>query len=99
MAVIDAGQRDQASPSPVKIAPESFAALRWRSVGPMRGGRSIAAIGISGRPNQYYFGATGGGLWKTDNGGTTWAPIGDGQFASSSVGAIEACESNPDILF
>lgn len=99
VAVIAAGQRDQGSTSTPTIAPESFAALRWRSVGPMRGGRSIAAIGISGRPNQYYFGATGGGLWKTDNGGTTWAPIGDGQFASSSVGAIEACESNPDIVF
>ena len=100
-AVLGAGSREQgASADAVQnVSSEAFAALRWRSVGSMVGGRSIAAIGITGRPHRSYFGATGGGLWRTDNGGTTWQPVGDGQFASSSVGAIDACEKNPDVLY
>src|SRR5262249_29817656 len=49
-----------------------FGALKWRSVGPARGGRSIAAEGSVARPSEYYMGATGGGLWKSTDGGTTW---------------------------
>ena len=56
-----------------------FGALQWRSIGPQRGGRSIAVAGSAARPNEYYFGATGGGLWKTTDGGDTWAPVTDGQ--------------------
>ena len=78
---------------------DALAALQWRSVGPIRGGRSIAVGGVTSRPNEYYFGATGGGLWKTDNGGVSWSPVGDGQFRSSSVGAIEVCEANPDVVY
>jgi len=74
-------------------------ALRWRSVGPNRGGRSIAVAGSPARPNEYYFGATGGGLWKSTNGGTTWFPVGDGQFRSSTVGAISVCDANPDVVY
>jgi photosystem II stability/assembly factor-like uncharacterized protein len=74
-------------------------ALRWRSVGPNRGGRSIAVAGSPARPNEYYFGATGGGLWKSTNGGTTWFPVGDGQFRSSTVGAVDVCEANPDVVY
>ncbi len=51
-----------------------FGALQWRSIGPQRGGRSITSAGSSSRPNEYYFGAVGGGLWKTTDGGTTWQP-------------------------
>ena len=55
-----------------------FGALRWRSLGPARGGRSIAVAGSTARPNEYYMGATGGGLWKTTDAGTTWKPVTDG---------------------
>ena len=64
-----------------------FAGLSYRNVGPVRGGRSIAVSGSDSRPLEYYFGATGGGLWKTTDAGTTWRPVTDGQIASSSVGA------------
>jgi len=73
--------------------------LTWRNIGPNRGGRSIAVAGSVQRPNEYYFGATGGGLWKTTDGGTTWAPVTDGQIASSSVGAVAVAESDPDIVY
>jgi photosystem II stability/assembly factor-like uncharacterized protein len=76
-----------------------FGALQWRSIGPPRGGRSITCSGSSSRPNEYYFGATGGGLWKTTDGGTTWRPVTDGQIHSSSVGAVAVSESNPDIVY
>src|ERR1700734_2044410 len=73
-----------------------FGALQWRSIGPQRGGRSITSAGSASRPNEYYFGATGGGLWKTTDGGTTWRPVTDGQIHSSAVGAVAVSESNPD---
>ncbi len=71
---------------------------KWRNVGPDRGGRSIAVSGVKGRPKEAYFGAVGGGLWKTTDGGETWAPVTDGQVRSSSVGAVAVSESNPDIV-
>ena len=76
-----------------------FSALRWRNIGPNRGGRSQAAAGSAKRPLEYYFGATGGGLWKTTNGGVTWFPVTDGQIHSSSVGAVAVSESNPDVVY
>ncbi len=76
-----------------------FGALQWRSIGPPRGGRSITSAGSSSRPNEYYFGATGGGLWKTTDGGTTWRAVTDGQLHSSSVGAVAVSESNPDVVY
>jgi photosystem II stability/assembly factor-like uncharacterized protein len=82
---------------PPEVGP--FGALRWRSVGPPRGGRSIAAAGSVARPFEYYMGATGGGLWKTTDGGTTWRPVTDGQINSSSVGAVAIAPSNPDVIF
>lgn len=79
--------------------PNLFAALKWRNIGPNRGGRSLACAGSPSRPLEYYFGAVGGGLWKTTDGGTTWNPITDGQLTSSSVGAIAVSESNPDVVY
>ena len=76
-----------------------LAALKWRNVGPDRGGRSIAVSGVKGRPKEAYFGAVGGGLWKTTDGGETWAPVTDGQVKSASVGAVAVSESNPDVVF
>jgi photosystem II stability/assembly factor-like uncharacterized protein len=76
-----------------------LAGLRWRSIGPARGGRSIAVAGSSSRPHEYYFGATGGGLWKTTDGGITWRPVSDSFFKTSSVGAVAVAESNPDVVY
>src|ERR1043166_5636511 len=76
-----------------------FGALRWRSLGPARGGRSIAVAGSTARPNEYYMGATGGGLWKTTDAGTTWKPVTDGQINYSSVGAVAVASSNPDVVY
>src|SRR5882672_9017870 len=76
-----------------------FGALRWRSLGPARGGRSIAVAGSTARPYEYYMGATGGGLWKTTDGGTTWRPVTDGQINYSSVGAVAVAASNPDVVY
>src|ERR1044071_2131084 len=72
---------------------------KWRSIGPERGGRSIAVSGVKGQPNVAYFGATGGGLWKTTDGGEHWAPVTDGLIKSSSVGAVAVSETDPNIVF
>ena len=73
--------------------------LEWRSIGPDRGGRSIAVAGHADRPFEYYFGATGGGLFKTSDGGSSWLPVTDGQIGSASVGAVTVAESNPDVVY
>ena len=73
--------------------------LEWRSIGPDRGGRSIAVAGHAERPLEYYFGATGGGLFKTTDGGNTWVPVTDGQVGSASVGAVAMAPSDPDIVY
>jgi photosystem II stability/assembly factor-like uncharacterized protein len=75
------------------------AAYHWRSIGPLRAGRSIAVSGVKGRPKEAYSGQTGGGLWKTADGGDTWTPVTDGQVHSSSVGAVAVSESNPDVVY
>lgn len=73
--------------------------LQWRSIGPDRGGRSIAVAGHKDRPFEYYFGAVGGGLFKTTDGGSSWFPVTDGQLRSASVGAVTVAESDPDVVF
>jgi photosystem II stability/assembly factor-like uncharacterized protein len=81
------------------IDPALLNAYRWRSIGPDRGGRSIAVAGVKGRPREAYFGAVGGGLWKTTDAGNTWAPVTDGLITSSSVGAVAVSDSSPDTVW
>src|SRR5688572_2248073 len=73
----DAAQLEPAARAPIDTT--LLKSYRWRSIGPDRGGRSIAVSGVKGRPREGYFGATGGGLWKTMDGGQAWAPVTDGQ--------------------
>ncbi len=72
---------------------------KWRNVGPERGGRSIAVSGVVGHPKDAYFGAVGGGLWKTTNAGESWTPVTDHQITSASVGAVAVSASNPDVVY
>ncbi|HEX4567494.1 MAG TPA: hypothetical protein VH138_12735, partial [Vicinamibacterales bacterium] len=85
--------------SQAQMDPSLFGGLRWRSIGPNRGGRSQTGAGSAARPLEYYFGATGGGVWKTTDGGLTWHPVSDKQLKSSSVGAVAVAASNPDIVY
>lgn len=75
-----------------------YEALEYRLIGPFRGGRSAAVTGVPGKPNLYYFGATGGGVWKTTNGGRTWENISDGYFGGS-IGAITVSKSDPNVMY
>lgn len=76
-----------------------FTGLKWRNIGPDRGGRSIAAAGSTARPNEYYFASPGGGVWKTTDSGTTWKPVTDGQLDTAAVGGVAVCEKDPDIVY
>src|SRR5262249_55915584 len=85
--------------STADIDPALFSGLKWRSIGPNRGGRAQAVAGSDARPLEYYFGATGGGLWKTTDSGQTWHPVSDKFFKTSSVGAVAVAPSNPDVIY
>ncbi len=76
-----------------------FQAMRWRSIGPYRGGRVTAVSGVVGQPFVYYFGATGGGVWKTTDGGMNWAPVADSVLGAGSIGAIAVAESDPNVVY
>jgi photosystem II stability/assembly factor-like uncharacterized protein len=73
--------------------------LKYRNIGPFRGGRAVAVAGVTSQPFTYYFGATGGGIWKTTDSGASWLPISDGQLKSGSVGAIAVSESDPNVIY
>jgi photosystem II stability/assembly factor-like uncharacterized protein len=73
--------------------------MRYRMVGPMRGGRVTAITGIPNQPRTFYMGSTGGGVWKTTDAGATWANVSDGQIPVGSMGAIEVAPSNADVVY
>ena len=75
-----------------------YESLKYRSIGPFRGGRSAAVTGVKNKPDLYYFGATGGGVWKTEDGGKTYKNISDGYFGGS-IGSIVVSQSNPNIIY
>ena len=75
-----------------------FQELRWRSIGPFRGGRALAVTGVRGQPEVFYFGSVGGGVWRTNDAGRTWNPIFDAQ-SIASIGAIAVAPSNPNIIY
>lgn len=81
-----------------QVNPALMKSLKWEDVGPDRGGRSIACSGVKARPTEFYFGAVGGGLWKSTDSGKTWNNVSDG-FFGGSVGAVAVSESNPDVVY
>jgi photosystem II stability/assembly factor-like uncharacterized protein len=88
----------QKTPSSVNYN-QSFNAVRWRSIGPFRGGRSVCATGVPGNPTTYFMGTTGGGLWKTSDMGLTWGNVSDGYFQTGSVGAVAVAESDVNVVY
>ncbi|HEX8893838.1 MAG TPA: hypothetical protein VF783_10965, partial [Terriglobales bacterium] len=78
--------------------PELFGSMQWRSIGPYRGSRAVAAAGVPGNGNTFYFGAVDGGVWKTTNAGLTWVPMFDGQ-PVASIGALAVAPSSPLVIY
>ena len=87
-------------PKPSDANPEEkpFKGMKYRLIGPFRGGRSLTAAGVPGDPNTYYFGATGGGVWKSTDGAMTWSSVFD-KAGTSSIGSIAVANSNPNIVY
>jgi photosystem II stability/assembly factor-like uncharacterized protein len=75
-----------------------YNSLKWRSIGPYRGGRSCTVTGVTGKPNLFYMGATGGGVWRTKDGGQTWENISDGYFGGS-IGAVAVSEYDNNVIY
>jgi len=81
-----------------QIDPSFYSSMRWRLIGPFRGGRALTAVGVKGQPGLFYFGSVGGGVWKTTDAGNTWEPIFDDQ-KIASIGAMAVADSDPNILY
>ena len=76
-----------------------ISSLKFRSIGPFRGGRSVAVAGVPSQPDTYYFGAVGGGVFKTTDSGLNWLPVSDGQMKTGSVGALAVAASDPNVIY
>src|SRR5215468_2011295 len=81
-----------------RVDPSLYSGLRWRMIGPFRGGRVNGVSGVPGQPNVFYFGSVGGGVWKTTNSGRTWTPVFDSQ-PIASIGAIGVAPSSPSVVY
>jgi photosystem II stability/assembly factor-like uncharacterized protein len=81
------------------VSPALYSSMEWRMVGPYRGGRVLTVTGVTGNPMLYYMGASGGGVWKTENAGVTWENISDGYFNVGTIGAVAVAPSDPNVLY
>jgi len=81
-----------------QIDPKTYGGMKWRLIGPFRGGRVITVAGVPSQPNTYYFGAVAGGVWKTSDGGNTWDPLFEKQ-SVSSIGAVAVSDSDPNVIY
>lgn len=101
LAFVDATAQKKSSSKNASATVDTslYNALHWRSIGPFRGGRSLAVCGVASQPNVYYAGTVGGGVWKSIDGGQEWNCISDSAFHSSSVGAISVAPSDPNIIY
>ena len=86
-------------PTSDSVLASAFSKVKFRNIGPLRGGRSVTATGIRGDDKTYYMGTTGGGVWKTTDGGISWVNISDGYFRTGSVGAVAVAESDPNVIY
>ena len=84
--------------SSLSFDPAIYEGIKWRELGPFRGGRSCTVTGVKGKPNLYYFGAVGGGVWRSNDAGQTWGNISDNYFGGT-IGAITVAESDPNVIF
>ncbi len=91
-------QKNKTSSTAIAYDTSYFNSLEWRNIGPFRGGRAAAVTGVPGQPNLYYFGATGGGVWKTTDAGASWQNISDGYFGGS-IGAVAVSASDPNVIY
>jgi len=91
-------KKQSSSSSTAKINEKEFHGLKWRNIGPFRGGRSVASTGVIGQSHTYYMGSTGGGVWKTTDAGINWTNVSDGFFKTGTVGAIAVAESDPNVV-
>lgn len=89
---------EEKSPTSAIVPEKVYNSLKWRNIGPFRGGRSCAVTGVPGKPNLFYFGATGGGIWRTKDGGGTWENISDG-FFGGSIGSIAVSEYDNNVIY
>ncbi|QTE22087.1 VPS10 domain-containing protein [Polaribacter cellanae] len=96
--IFSANAKVNAQKNANKVSNEYFSAVKWRNIGPFRGGRSAAVTGVSGKANLFYMGATGGGVWKTTDAGNTWQNISDG-FFGGSVGSVAVSESDNNVMY
>ena len=88
----------RAQPDSNEESADYFKPVKWRCIGPFRGGRSVCATGVPGDQLIYYMGTTGGGLWKTEDAGHTWNNISDGFFKTGSVGAVAVAPSDVNVV-
>jgi hypothetical protein len=98
-ASLAAAPAPAAAQGPARFDTTLFRALEWREVGPFRGGRVTAVAGVPDQPLVYYMGATGGGVWKTTDGGLTWRPMADRFLTAGSIGAIAVAPSDPNVVY
>jgi photosystem II stability/assembly factor-like uncharacterized protein len=89
-------QQSGGSASPIDS--KSYAGMKWRLIGPFRGGRALTVTGVPSQPNTYYFGAVAGGVWKTTDGGVSWDPLFEKQ-TTSSIGSIAVADSDPNVIY
>ena len=87
-----------ALPAAAQIDPGMYGEMRWRMIGPFRGGRTVGAVGVIKQPNVFYIGVNNGGVWRSDDYGRIWTPIFDEQ-PSGSIGAIAVSQSDPNVIY